>query len=60
MFTSISPRGHSDLSEGPHALKSEENLGNITNRTPPINIISQPQLGNPLNKEGNTRFFYYF
>lgn len=31
MFTLISLRVHSDLSEVPHALKSEENFREITN-----------------------------
>lgn len=58
MFPLISLRGYSDLSEVPYALKSAENL--ITSRTSPINIVPQPQLKNQLNKEGNTRFLYYF
>lgn len=49
MFTLISLRVHSDLSEVPHALKSEENFREITNSTWSINIVPQPQLGNFLN-----------
>ena len=33
MFTLISLRGYRDFSEVPHALKSEENFREITNRT---------------------------